>query len=160
MTKRFRPKATLAHWLCGMAVLVATSQVSLQADAALGDDAPSIALDQKRMQAKLQVLDRGSYAIHELQLPTGARVREFVGNSGKVFGVSWSGGWRPNLRDILGAHYERFLEGMRGRRATRGPVRIALPGMVVIMAGHQRSFFGQVCLLDMLPPGLQPEDVR
>jgi hypothetical protein len=87
-------------------------------------------------------------------------VREFADHGGKVFAVSWSGGWRPNLRDILGVHYEQFLEGSRGKRVTRGPVRIVLPGMVVVMAGHQRSFFGQVCLTDLLPPGLRPEDVR
>ncbi len=152
------------HRLCsrivGMVALAASHLVFPQAYAALGEDVASVASDQVRMQAKLQILNRDSYAIHELQMPTGAKVREFVGHGGKVFAVSWSGGWRPNLRDILGAHYEQFIEGSRGRRVTRGPVRIALPGMVVVMVGHQRNFFGQVCLTDLLPPGLRPEDVR
>jgi multidrug efflux pump subunit AcrA (membrane-fusion protein) len=113
-----------------------------------------------RMQAKLQITNRDSYAIHELQMPTGAKVREFADHGGKVFAVSWSGGWGPNLRDILGVHYEQFIQGSGGRRVTRGPVRIVLPGMVIVMAGHQRNFFGQVCLTDLLPVGLRPEDVR
>lgn len=153
-------KHRLRRWIFVIVALAAGPQFFAQAHAALGDDVASVASDQARMQAKLQVLNRDSYAIHELQMPTGARVREFADHGGKVFAISWSGGWRPNLRDILGAHYERFLEGLRGRRATRGPVRIVLPDMVIVMAGHQRNFLGQVCLTDLLPPGLQPEDIR
>lgn len=148
------------RWLCSAFALAAISQLAPRAHAALGEDVTSIATDQARMQAKLQVLPKGNYVVHELQVPTGATVREFVGDSGKVFAVSWSGGWRPNLRDIMGAHYDRYVAGTRGRRSTRGPVRIELPGIVVIMGGHQRAFFGQVYLLDLLPQGLQPEDIR
>jgi hypothetical protein len=150
----------LRSWLVGMAALAAGTQVSSQAHAALGEDVTTVASDQVRMEAKLQILTRDRYAIHELQMPIGSKVREFVGHDGKVFAVSWSGGWRPNLRDILGVHYEQFLAASRGRRATRGPVRIVLPNMVIIMGGHQRNFFGQVCLLDLLPSGLLPDDIR
>jgi hypothetical protein len=153
-------KSRLCSWVVCVVALAAGSQVSSQAHAALGEDVASVGSDQVRMQAKLQILNRESYAIHELQTPTGAKVREFAGHDGKVFAVSWSGGWRPNLREIMGAHYERFLEGSRARRATRGPVRIVLPDMVIVMTGHQRNFFGQVCLIDLLPSGLRPEDVR
>ena len=148
------------RWLCSTFVLALVSQFSPGARAALGEDVTSVATDQVRMQAKLQVLPSGNYAVHELRMPTGTTVREFVSDSGQVFAVSWSGGWRPNLRDIMGAHYDRFIAGTRGRRATRGPVRIELPGMVVILGGHQRAFFGQVYLLELLPQGLRPEDIH
>jgi len=150
----------LNRWLWSAFALAAVSQLAPGAHAALGEDVTSVATDQARMQAKLEISHKANYAVHELQAPTGATVREFVGDSGKVFAVSWSGGWRPNLRDIMGVHYDRYIAGTRGRRATRGPVRIELPGMVVIMGGHQRAFFGQVYLLDLLPPGLQLEDIR
>jgi hypothetical protein len=112
------------------------------------------------MQATLHIVRRGSYAVHELEAPTGAKVREFVADTGKVFGVSWSGGWRPNLRDIMGVHYDRYIEATKGKRIARGPVRIELPGMVLIMGGHQRAFFGQVYLTDLLPPDMSPEDIQ
>ena len=35
-----------------------------------------------------------------------------------------------------------------------------LPGMVVVMGGHLRTFFGQVYLTDLLPVGVQPQDLR
>ncbi len=111
------------------------------------------------MQASLQVWRKDNYTIHELVLPTGTKVRHFVGDSGKVFAVSWSGGWRPNLRDIMGVHYDELIAATRGKRIARGVARIELPGMVVVMGGHQRAFFGQVYLTDLAPAGFVPEHV-
>jgi hypothetical protein len=148
------------RWLFAVTALALAVQFSPGAQAALGEDAAAVAVDQARLGASLQVHRRDAYAIHELTAPTGAKVREFVGDSGKVFAVSWSGGWRPNLRDIMGAHYDRFIAGTRGRRATRGIVRIELPGMVVVMGGHLRTFFGQVTLTDLLPAGVAAGDLR
>jgi len=111
------------------------------------------------MEASLQVWHRDNYTIHELLVPSGTKVRHFVNDSGKVFAVSWSGGWRPNLRDLMGAHYDKFIAGTRGRRVARGVARIELPGMVVVMGGHQRAFFGHVYLTDLVPTGFLPENV-
>jgi len=146
--------------LCVISALALTAQFIPRAHAALGEDVSAVAVDQARLQASLQVRQNLHFAVHELSAPTGIKVREFVGESGKVFAVSWSGGWRPNLREIMGAHYERFIAGTRGRRMARGPVRIELPGMVVVMGGHQRAFFGQVYLTDLLPAELTLEDLH
>jgi len=135
-------------------------QFSSPARAALGDDVAVVAADQVRLQASLQVTRKSNYAIHELALPTGTKVRHFVGDSGKVFAVSWSGGWRPNLRDIMGDHYDKFIAATRGKRVARGVARIELPGMVVVMGGHQRAFFGHVYLTDLLPVGFLPAEIR
>ena len=128
--------------------------------AALGENVDSVAADQIRLRAKLQVVRMANHTVHELQVPAGGSIRQFVGDSGKVFAVSWSGGWRPDLRELMGAYYDRYLEAAKGRRRIRGPVRIELPGMVVVMGGHQRAFFGHVYLTDLLPSGLRPEDIR
>jgi alkylated DNA repair dioxygenase AlkB len=61
---------------------------------------------------------------------------------------------------MTSAHYESFIAGTRSRRAARGVVRIELPGMVVVMGGHQRAFFGHVYLTDRVPPGFAPKDLR
>ena len=150
----------LCRWLCGLSALAALMQFFPPARGALGDDVAAVAKDRARMQASLHIQQRGNYEVHELATPTGTKVREFVGQDSKVFAVSWSGGWRPNLRDIMGVHYDRFIEGTRGKRRSRGPVRIELPGMVVVMGGYLRTFFGQVYLTDLLPSGVQPQDLR
>lgn len=134
-------------------MLALALRLSSPALAALGDDVSTIAADQARLQADLKVLRKDHYTIHELALPSGVRLRNFVGDGGKVFAVSWSGGWRPNLRDIMGVHYDDFIAATRGKRVARGVARIVLPGMVVVMGGHQRAFFGHVYLTELVPDG-------
>ena len=150
----------LHHWPCAALVLALVLQLSPAARAALGDDVSAVAADQARLQASLQVWRKDNYTIHELASPSGTKVRQFVGDSGKVFAVSWSGGWRPNLRDIMGGHYDRFIAATRGKRVARGVARIELPGMVVVMGGHQRAFFGHVYLTELVPAGFLPEENR
>lgn len=156
--------ASSVHWycraLCSTGVMAASLVFSPGAQAALGEDADSVAADQIRLQATLQVVRRENHTIHELQVPTGGNIRQFVAESGKVFAVSWSGGWRPNLRELMGKHYDRYLAAAKEKRTGRGPVRIEIPGLVVVMGGHQRAFFGHAYLTDLLPEGFRPEDIR
>lgn len=127
--------------------------VPAKAYAALGDDVSAVATDQARLQASVRIMPMKGYVVHELTSPMGATVREYVGNAGKIFGVSWSGGWRPNLRDVMGGRYDEFIARTRGQRRARGPVRIELPGMVVSMGGYLRTFWGHVYLTDLAPAG-------
>lgn len=157
---KLKPALPYRHWLLATAVVFLAGGVSPRAQAALGEDVSSVTSLQARLGAGLQVYVRERFAIHELALPTGTKLREFVADSGKVFAVTWSGGWRPNLREIMGSHYDRFVVATRGRRARRGIVRMELPGMVVVMGGHLRNFFGRVILTDLMPAGLVPEDLH
>jgi hypothetical protein len=130
------------------------------AHAALGDDAAAVIADQARFGASLEVRRRDAYVVHELTAATGTTIREYASGQGKVFAVSWSGGFRPNLRDLMGSHYERFVAALHARRARRGVVRLELPGMVVVMGGYLRTHFGRVVLTDLLPAGVLAEDLR
>ena len=143
-----------------MGALAASLAFSSGARAALGEDADSVAADQIRLQASLQVVRRENHTMHELQVPSGGNIRQFVAESGKVFAVSWSGGWRPNLRELLGKHYDRYLAAAKEKRTGRGPLRIEIPGLIVVMGGHQRAFFGHAYLTDLLPQGFRPEEIR
>lgn len=158
-TTRRAGSRRIGLWLGGACALLA-AHVASPAHAGLGDEVAAVEKDRVSLQAKLRVSKHAQYDIHELALETGATVREFVGQDNKVFAVSWSGGWRPNLRDVLSTHYDRYIEGTRGRRHARGPVRIDLPGMVVFMGGHLRHFFGYAYLTEQVPAGFLPEDVK
>ena len=149
----------LLGWSCSAVVLALVLQSSPAARAALGDDVAAVATDQARLHASVQVWRKSNYDIHELDSPTGIRIRHYVDGNGKIFAVSWSGGWRPNLRDIMGVYYDKFIAATRGKRIARGVARIVLPGMVVVMGGHQRALFGHVYLTDLLPAGFSSGDV-
>jgi hypothetical protein len=151
---RLHPRAFPSPLFLSLAVLVALA-LPLEARAALGDDASVIANDQVRLRATLRITPMKGYSIHELELPMGCTVREYVGSSAKVFAVSWSGRRHPDLRDIMGDRYDQYITGTRGTRRARGPVRVELPGMVVVMGGYLRSFWGHAYLTDLAPPEWQ-----
>jgi hypothetical protein len=130
------------------------------AGATLGGDHASISTVAARTSATLRVSRAERYSLHELSLPTRSIVREYLANDGTVFGVSWRGPWRPDLRLLLGKYYPEFLDAMRSRRMARGPVTIRLPGLVVELSGHQRAFYGRAYATDAVPAGTRAEDIR
>jgi hypothetical protein len=129
------------------------------ASAALGGDAESVAADQTQLRASRRILQATRHTMHELELPTGTKVREYLDQGGKVFAVTWQGPFRPNLRQLLGEHYETYLAAA-GPRLSRGPVNLRLPGLIIHMSGHQRAWYGRVYLADQLPQGLATDEIR
>ena len=100
------------------------------------------------------------YSVHQVIEPSGLTIAEYADTMGVVFAVSWSGSFRPNLRRLMGAHYEPYVAAARGRRAQRGGVsRIELPGLVVVIGGNQRASFGKLYLTGSFPGPLRPEDL-
>jgi hypothetical protein len=89
-------------------------------------------------------------------------VREYVNSSGTVFAVAWDGPWMPDLRQVLGDHFDQYQAAMRApkTRAARGVVSITQPGLVVQMSGHARAFTGRAYLPTMLPQGVRLEAIR
>ena len=145
---------TIALW--GVCTLAAMGAHVAPAFAALGDDVSAVERDRARMNGHVQVRRRSNYDIHEIATPMGSTVRELVSRDGKVFAVTWFGEWRPDLRDVMGQHYERFNTRTQGKLRARGPVRIELPGLVVYLGGYLRTFWGHVYLSDQLPAGFSP----
>jgi hypothetical protein len=126
---------------------------------ALGGDATSISQDQARLKGSLRVAHSAAYTMHEIQAPTGTAVREYVSPAGKVFGVAWQGPFKPDLQQVLGNYYQQYIAAARQRRA-RGPVTIEAPGLVVQSGGHQRGFVGRAYVPEMLPDGVQLQEIK
>lgn len=131
--------------------------------AVLGGDTASVQADQIHFQASLRSVRSNSFQVQELRSPTGVVVREYVSPQGRVFGVAWEGPWMPDMRQLLGSHFEQYQQALQSssvNRMGRKPLRIDLPGLAVHLAGHPRSFTGQAYLPDMMPTGTTAEDVR
>src|SRR5581483_1099493 len=128
--------------------------------ASLGDDATSVQEDQVHIQATLRITQKSGYVMHELQTPTGQTVREYVSSSGKVFAVAWHGPWSPDLKQLLGSHFEEYRQALQQRGAARGPVTVQLPDMVVQLGGHMRDFVGRAYLPSDVPADVRVEDLR
>jgi len=87
-------------------------------------------------------------------------VREYVSPSGTVFAVAWQGAAKPDLKQLLGSHYDEVQQAVASRAAHRGPIVIHEPGLVFEMGGHMRAIAGRAYLPQLLPSGVQADAVR
>jgi hypothetical protein len=127
--------------------------------AALGGDVASIQADQAHMRAQRQVTQATGYTVHEMKAETGTMVREFVSPEGKVFGVSFAGPTRPDLKQLLGSYYDEYTQNAPTKR-TFHPVTIETPNIVVQFGGHPRALTGRVYVPGMVPQGVRIEEIR
>jgi hypothetical protein len=133
------------------------------AHASLGGDITSVHDDQAKLQGTLQTTSKSSYDVHQIQGMSGLVVREYVSRSGAVFGVAWQGRTHPDLRQVLGASYDQYIQAIQAQRTQRhghGPLLIQTPGLVVQTGGHMGALTGKAFIPQSLPGGVRPEDIQ
>ena len=88
-----------------------------------------------------------AYTVLHRTLRSGVAVDEYVDAAGKVFALSWSGPFKPNLKRLLGRHFQAYRD--RGARRHGGPrSRLAVDTgeVVVVSEGHMGAFEGRAWL--------------
>lgn len=101
-----------------------------------------------------------SWNVNVSLLDNGTTVREYVAN-GVVFAVSWKGPFLPDLRKLLGAHFDTLTAGTARRpKAGHGPVRVQQADVTIESGGHMRAFAGRAWVGGLLPSGFGPEDIE
>ena len=131
--------------------------------AVLGGDVSSVQADQAHINASLRLTQAENYTIHELRSPSGMVVREYASPGGRVFAVAWQSATLPDLKQLLGSHFEEFQQAAaqsQGLRGGRGPLVIRHPGLVVELGGHMRAFVGRAYLPDQLPSDVRVEEIH
>jgi hypothetical protein len=142
------------------AVLVAALSPRV-ASATLGEPEITVQDDVDHAHASIKSSqDRTGYRVHEITLPTGTSMREFVAPSGRVFAVTWQGPIRPDLRQALGQYFEPFVSAPRAKFADRRHLQIQQGDLVVQMSGHMRALFGRAYLLSAVPSGVDVGDLH
>lgn len=102
-----------------------------------------------------------TYSVRDTTLPTGTQVREYVSNSGIVFGVTWNGPVLPNLKELLGKHFDTMVaESAKRPKAGRSRLHVDLPGVVIDSGGHMRAFEGSAWVPAQFPPGFSFNEAR
>jgi hypothetical protein len=132
------------------------------AHASLGGVYSSVESDRTHMVARMRSASAQSYQVHTMTLPNLGEVREFTGKDGIVFAVAWKGPGRPDLRQLLGPHFETFQEDNippQGRR-TRRPMNVNRPDLIVHSAGHPGAFWGFAYLPQQTPSGFSSSDLK
>lgn len=132
----------------------------LAAWAGLGGGADSVDQDLRQLHGSHHAESTGqAYSVHVLELETGTTVREYLNSAGKVFAVSWSGPFPPNLQVLLGDSHSRYHTAALARPG-RHAVSLDDSDLVVHANGHNGHFFGHAWLPALLPSGVSGNDLQ
>jgi hypothetical protein len=141
--------------------LLALVFLGVPAFATLGEDVSSVQSDQARMKAAIRVLPGQAYSVHEMRESSGTVVREFVSPAGAVFGVTWQGSFAPDLRQLLGTHFEEYVQAAQAPANRRGRgLHIETDDMVFESGGHMRFITGRAYLPTKMPQGVRADEIR
>jgi Protein of unknown function (DUF2844) len=151
-----RARRRLVNSFAGLSLLLLPA-ISL---GALGASEPSVEADRAQFQASHLVRLMQLYTVHELTTPNGTTVREFVGADGAVFAVSWQGPLLPDLRLLLGKHFETLLSAERSQPATHSKLLLERPDVVIHSEGRVRAFSGRAWLPQLVPAGVDVTELR
>jgi hypothetical protein len=129
--------------------------------ATLGESETTVQTDVAQLRASIKSSEnRTSYRIHEIQLPSGTLLREFVAPDGNVFAVAWNGPTKPNLRQALGRYFDTYVSAPRPKFADRRHVQIQQGDLIVQGSGHMRAFSGRAYLASAIPSGVNLGDLH
>ncbi len=124
------------------------------ASAALGELESSVTVDAAQLQGSIKVQEHPLFRVHEIQMPSGTVLREFVSPAGNVFAVAWRGPMMPNLRQALGQYFDNYVTASQLKVAPHRRVQVHQDDLVVESAGHMRAFIGRAYLPQGIPSGV------
>ena len=142
--------------------VIALTSVGEPALASLGHGYDSIQTDRIRLTARMTSATTPTYVVHSLATPNGSVVREFVNPGGVVFAISWRGPGRPDLRQLLGEHFDTLQAEtvVRAGRRLRAPLAVERSNFVVRTGGHPGGFWGVAYLPQELPTAFSAKDLQ
>jgi hypothetical protein len=146
--------------LTSSAVLGALLALSQGSWATLGGTIDTVHTDATHMRATRRAASQPGYDVHELTLGSGTLVREFVTPAGVVFAVTWQGPIKPDLNQLLGAHFPRLVAAGQVPHGDHRALRLQAPDLVIESSGRMRAFAGRAYLTALVPPGLSIGDLR
>ena len=143
------------------AVVLIAAAAPRVARATLGEPEITVQTDVAKAHASIKSSqEREGYRVHEVALPSGTVMREFVAPNGKVFAISWQGPTRPDLRQALGQYFDSYASAPRAKFADRRHVQIQQGDLIVQSSGHMRALSGRAYLLSAVPSGVNIGDLH
>ena len=149
--------ARVARALVATSIVVGCWLTGQDAHATLGSDGASVAANQQHLGGARQVQKLAQGERHELRLPSGIVVREYVSAGGAVYAITWSGPRMPDLRELLGSYFAQLAR--RDSHSHGGHHRMTMTGsdLEIRSSGHGRAFTGRAWVPSLVPAGVHPD---
>ena len=151
--------------VCLLLGILASLCYITSAQATLGGDSASVEADRVTMKvehaARQTLATSGSYTVHETALPSGTVVRQYVSNNGIVFAVAWNGPFIPDLKQLLGLHFDTMV-ARQSKQSNAGHRFFSQheADLVIESGGHQRSFAGRAYLISAIPVNVTVQEIQ
>lgn len=142
----------------GAALLTA---LSFPAQAALGGDAGSVETDRAQLKATVTVTPGTGFTVHQLTLPSGTLVHEYLSPAGKIFAVAWRGREVPDLQQTLGDFYTTASAALNSvpKGSDHRHRSVEQADIVVHTTARMRNHAGLVYVPALVPQGVSPNDL-
>jgi allophanate hydrolase subunit 2 len=160
------------QWLVSRIIAVCLAIVSFyfvnekQAHASLGGDVVAVEGIRKSVDGKIAITSHRNFRMHEITAPS-LRIREYLTTDGKVFGVSWMGSKRPDLKALFGSYHGHFQNAQKSAAEENHRKHFAKRSMVrndqdfhVEMGGRMGLSHGAAWVPSLVPRGFNAHDIR
>jgi hypothetical protein len=124
------------------------------ARATLGGGVASVADNHQRLGGESRVQKLASGERHDLQLPSGIVVHEYLSPAGAVYAVTWSGARAPDLRELLGPYFAQLTRRDSFPRSGHHQMAFTGADLMIRSSGHRGSFTGRAWVPSLVPAGL------
>lgn len=134
-----------------------------EAGAVLGETADSVAADQLHFKGERRQSMAGRMTAHEISLPDGSSIKEYVNAAGVVFAVSWRTRLKPDLERLLGPNFVLYTgkqsaaSGVAGSKMLRS---LRQPDLVLHQGGRMNAFAGLAYVPTLVPEGFDADTLR
>lgn len=129
------------------------------AQAGLGEIKAFVSADRTAV-ARSTIQSMPAYDRTETTDADGTTVREFSARDGKVFAVDFSGPTMPDLKAVLGTHYDSYVAAAKARRGSHHVVSFATDDAVITIVKLPRGFSGHAHVPAAVPAGVDVQTLR
>jgi hypothetical protein len=144
-----------------VAALLAALCLPSLATAALGGSVATLAAGSAQARAAIRLASANDkYSVYETQTPAGVLVRQYSSADDVVFGVTWQGPVKPDMKQLLGTYFPQYTEAYANGQTNRSHMHIRTPELVLQSDGRMRTFSGKAYLPQKLPAGVSVEDLQ
>lgn len=150
---------------CALAVAALLAS-SLPLHASLGGNIGTVESDRAHMNASVHLMQHDNYNVHEIQIPGGTVVDEYVSPAGTVFAVTWHGPFPPPMQQILGTYFQQYSAALQAKSNQQPkiyghrPLDIEQQGLVVQTGGHMRAHYGRAWVPSLVPQGFAVTQIQ